>query len=54
MEMSVAYAVWSGLGTALVTIIGLLLFGESATALKFTGILLIIAGLIALNITQAA
>ncbi len=44
IDVSVAYAVWSGVGTALIAAIGILYFREPATALKFISILLIIAG----------
>lgn len=44
IDVSVAYAVWSGVGTALIAAIGILYFREPATALKFISILLIIIG----------
>lgn len=53
IEVSVAYAVWSGVGTALVTGIGILYFRESATVFKFACILLIIAGVVGLSLTHA-
>ncbi|MCP4352125.1 MAG: multidrug efflux SMR transporter [Desulfobacterales bacterium] len=51
IELSVAYAVWSGAGTALIAAIGILYFREAATALKLISILLIIAGVIGLNLS---
>jgi small multidrug resistance pump len=53
IEVSVAYAVWSGVGTALITAIGILYFREAATALKFISILLIIVGVVGLNLGGA-
>jgi small multidrug resistance pump len=50
IEVSVAYAVWSGAGTALIAAIGILCFREAASALKFVSILLIIAGVVGLNL----
>lgn len=51
IEIGVAYAVWSGLGTALITVIGILLFKESVTVLKIISIVIIIIGVIGLNLS---
>jgi small multidrug resistance pump len=53
IEVSVAYAVWSGVGTTLVAAIGILYFREAATVLKFISILLIIIGVVGLNLSGA-
>ena len=53
IEVSVAYAVWSGVGTALIAAIGILYFREAATVLKFISILLIIVGVVGLNLSGA-
>lgn len=45
-----AYAIWSGVGTATVAVLGLVLFGEALTAAKLGGIVLIIAGVVVLNL----
>lgn len=50
MDVSVAYAIWSGLGTALVTAVGILWFKEPATAIKLISIGLIILGVVGLNL----
>jgi small multidrug resistance pump len=50
LEISVSYAIWSGIGTALITAIGVLYFKETFTALKFVSLILIITGVIGLNI----
>ena len=50
IEISVAYAVWSGVGTALIALIGILYFKEAATMLKIASIFLIIAGVIGLKV----
>ena len=52
--MGVAYAVWAGVGTALITIIGIVALGEPATALKFAGTALIVVGVVALNLSSGA
>ncbi|OCA81314.1 DMT family transporter [Pseudobacillus wudalianchiensis] len=49
IPLSVAYAIWSGAGTALTAIIGVLVFGESFGALKISGLFLIIFGITLLN-----
>lgn len=53
LEVSVAYAVWAGAGTALVALFGVAMLGEPATALKLASISLIIVGVIGLNLTGA-
>lgn len=53
IEVSVAYAVWSGIGTALITAIGILYFREAVSALKLVSIVLIIAGVVGLNLSGA-
>jgi len=50
IDVSVAYAVWSGLGTALIAVIGMTYFREPATALRLASIALIIAGVVGLNL----
>ena len=52
MDVSVAYAIWSGLGTALVAIIGLWFFQESITTTKVVGLVLIIVGVAMLHFTS--
>lgn len=50
IDLGVTYAVWSGLGTALITIIGIYYFKEPSSLIKFASIGLIILGLIGLNV----
>lgn len=50
IDVSVAYAIWSGVGTALIACIGIFYFKEPATALKLASITLIIAGVVGLNL----
>jgi small multidrug resistance pump len=54
IDVSVAYAIWSGLGTALIATIGILWFREPATALKFVSIALIIIGVLGLHLGGSA
>ena len=53
LQVSVAYAVWSGAGTAAITVIGMLLLNEPLTAAKGLGIALVISGVVALNLAGA-
>jgi small multidrug resistance pump len=50
LDVSLAYAVWSGLGTMLVTLIGIYYFREPATPLKLVSIALIVIGVLGLNL----
>jgi small multidrug resistance pump len=51
IDVSVAYAVWSGLGTALIASVGVLWLREPLNALKIISLLLIILGVIGLNLS---
>ncbi len=50
MDVSIAYAIWSGLGTAAIAVIGYLWLGESLSPAKVGGIGLIIAGVVLVNV----
>lgn len=52
IDLSTAYAVWSGVGTALVAAIGILWFGEPAGIWKLASLLLIIIGVAGLNLAR--
>jgi small multidrug resistance pump len=52
IEVGIAYAVWSGVGTALIALIGIIFFHEGITALKIGGILLVISGAVILNLAS--
>ena len=51
LGLSVTYAVWSGVGTVLTSIIGYAYFKEPATAMKVGSALLIILGVVGLNLS---
>jgi small multidrug resistance pump len=53
IEVSVAYAVWAGVGTALIAAIGILYFREAVTALKLVSLGFIIVGVVGLNLSEA-
>eukprot|EP00978_Attheya_sp_CCMP212_P006373 scaffold14428_cov56-Attheya_sp.AAC.2 len=52
IDVSIAYAVWSALGTAVVSIIGIVYFGERCDTSKLVSLSLIILGVIGLNLQE--
>jgi small multidrug resistance pump len=54
IPVSVAYAVWSGIGTAAVAVIGMTVLGEAAGALKIASLVLITVGVVGLNLAEGA
>lgn len=50
LEIGIVYAIWSGVGTALVALAGVALEGEAVTAAKLGGLALIIGGVVVLNL----
>jgi len=53
VEIGFAYAVWAGVGTAVVAVVGVLAWGEPVNALKVASIMAVIAGVIGLNLAGA-
>ncbi len=53
IEVGIAYAIWSGVGIAIIASIGILFFQESLNMEKLAFIGLIILGAVGLNITGA-
>jgi len=52
IDMSVAYAIWAGVGTVLVAIVGVMWFREPLSLLKVASILLIAAGVAGLHLSN--
>ena len=50
IPMGTAYAVWTGIGAVGAFVTGVLLFGDSASALRIASIGLIVAGIIGLKL----
>lgn len=50
MPLGIAYAIWSGLGIVLVSLIGLALFGQKLDLAAIIGLGLIIAGVVVVNL----
>jgi small multidrug resistance pump len=53
LPVSVAYAIWAGLGTAAVAVIGYLFLGEGMSPLKLASLALIVIGVVGLNLVGA-
>lgn len=52
IEVSIAYAIWSGLGTVLMVSIGILWFQESVNLIKILSMVLIIIGVVGLHLSH--
>lgn len=52
IEVSMAYAIWSGLGIVLISIIGFFYFNETMNATKIIAIGLIMIGVVMLNLSD--
>ncbi|MGW0892710.1 DMT family transporter [Saccharopolyspora sp. NPDC002578] len=53
MELGIAYAIWSGVGTAAIALVGIMFMGESAAPVKLFGLGLITVGVVMLNVTTS-
>ena len=54
LPVSVIYAIWSGAGTALVAMIGIVILGEEANVMKVVSIGLVIIGVIGISLADKA
>ncbi len=52
IPVGVAYAIWSGVGTALIALVGWLLFGQRLGATALAGMALIIGGVVLMNLSS--
>jgi small multidrug resistance pump len=52
IDLSLSYAIWSGVGTALIATIGILYFKEPVTAIKIGSIALIVIGVVGLALVE--
>jgi len=53
IDVSLAYAIWAGVGTAIIASVGIIYFKEPVTTIKIISIGLIIAGVVGLNLSGA-
>jgi multidrug transporter EmrE-like cation transporter len=54
ISLNTAYAVWAGLGTALIAVVGWLFLHEPMSLAKAGGIALVIAGVVVINLAGGA
>ncbi len=52
IDVSIAYAIWAGLGTALITVVGIFWFREPASALKLVSLVVVVMGVIGLHLSD--
>ncbi len=52
LPLGTAYAVWTGIGTIGTALLGIILFGEAATAIRLACIGLIVAGIVGLKLVS--
>ncbi len=52
MPVGIAYAVWSGLGMVLVTLVGWLVYGQTISLPALGGMVLIAAGVLVINLAS--
>jgi quaternary ammonium compound-resistance protein SugE len=54
LPVGTAYSVWVGVGAAGTVILGIVLFGESANALRVASVALIVAGIVGIKLATPA
>lgn len=52
IELGITYAIWAGLGTALIAVIGIVWFQESVSLLKIVSIAFVVLGVVGLHLSQ--
>jgi small multidrug resistance pump len=53
IELSIAYAIWAGAGTALIAVIGIVYFKEPVSAMKVISLLLVVIGVVGLQLSSS-
>lgn len=53
LPLSLAYAIWAGVGTAPTAIVGIVVWGEALSLLKLSSLVLIIGGVVLLNLPDS-
>jgi len=54
LPVGIAYAVWSGVGVALIAVIGAVVFGQTLDLAGILGIALIVAGVVVINVFSSS
>lgn len=52
LPLSLSHAIWAGGGTVLTALLGVAVWGETVTNLKFIGFIMIIGGVVILNLAN--
>lgn len=52
IDVSIAYAVWAGLGVILISVIGIIFFNEPINAIKIISTILIVVGVVGLKLSS--
>lgn len=50
MQVGIAYALWSAIGTTVIVAVGITFLGEPISVLKVVGVAFVVAGVVALNL----
>lgn len=50
MQVGIAYALWSAIGTTVIVAVGITFLGEPISALKVIGVALVVCGVVTLNL----
>ncbi|WP_394435057.1 DMT family transporter [Streptomyces sp. SGAir0957] len=53
VQIGTAYAIWAGVGTAVIAAIGMIFLGEGLSVAKVAGIVFVIGGVVLLNLGGA-
>ncbi|NRB01520.1 MAG: QacE family quaternary ammonium compound efflux SMR transporter [Rhodobacteraceae bacterium] len=54
MPVGIVYAIWAGLGIALIALVGWVLFGQTLDLAAIAGITLIVAGVVVINLFSSS
>ena len=54
IPIGTAYAVWTGIGAVAVSILGMILFGESRDIMRIVCLLLIVSGIVGLKLVSSS
>ena len=50
IELGIAYAIWAGIGTALIVLLGWLVFRQPIDAAAIIGVMMIVGGVVVINV----
>ena len=53
LPLGTAYAIWTGIGAAGAFVVGIVILGEAATAMRIGSVLLILAGIVGLKLASS-